>query len=58
MNPEHVIRAHLALEKARIEAAESWRPVARESAEKRARLAEDELAEARLAEWRAQGLVK
>ena len=52
MNPEHVIRAHLALEKARIEAAESWRPVARESAEKRARLAEEELAEARLAEWR------
>lgn len=49
---ERVIKAHMDLERARIEAAESWRPVARESAEKRARMAEEDLAEARLAEWR------
>jgi hypothetical protein len=53
MNPERVIAAHLAIEKARLEAAEGWRPVARDSAEKRVKLAEEEFAEARLAEWRA-----
>lgn len=58
MTHERVIAAHLALEKARLEADESWRPVTRESAQKRARMAEEELAEARLSEWRAQGLAK
>lgn len=58
MNPERVIRAHLDLCRAQAEAAESWRPVAQESARKRANLAMDELAEARLADWRAQGLTK
>jgi hypothetical protein len=53
MTVERIIKAHLDLEKAKLEAAESWRPVARESAGKRARMAEEELAEARLAEWRA-----
>ena len=58
MNPARVIAAHLALEKAKMEAAEGWRPVARGSAEKRIKLAEEEFAEARLAEGRAQGLAK
>lgn len=52
MNPSRTIKAHLDLVKAEMEAAESWRPVTRESAEKRIKLHEDELAEARLAEWR------
>jgi hypothetical protein len=53
MSPERVIAAHLAICKAKLEADQSWRPVARESAQKRVKLADDELAEARLAEWRA-----
>lgn len=53
MNADRVIAAHLAIEKARLEAAEGWRPVARDSAEKRERMAEEEFAAARLAEWRA-----
>ena len=52
MSPERTIAAHLALCKAKLEEAESWRPVARESASKRVKMAEEELAEARLAEWR------
>lgn len=52
MTHERVIKAHLDLCKAELEAAEGWRPVVRESAQKRAKLAQEELAEARLAEWR------
>lgn len=58
MSHERVISAHLDLCKAELEAQASFRPVARESAQKRARIAMDDLAEARLAVWRAQGLVK
>jgi hypothetical protein len=58
MTVERIIKAHLDLEKAKLEAAESWRAVARQSAEKRVKLAEDELTDARLAEWRAQGIAK
>lgn len=58
MNPERVIKAHMDRCKAELEAKESWRPVSRESAEKRMRKADEEIIEARLAEWQAQGLVK
>jgi hypothetical protein len=58
VNPEPVIKAHLALCKAKLERDESWRAVARESAQKRVKLAEEELAEARLAEWREEGIIK